>query len=237
MRKAFLQAGVLAAVLSLIAFAASAQRKPNAPVKIPAPRDINYKNNYSKYVKDETKFTMAYLINGMQITMMTKVSPTVRIYNAIDDKGNKMCIYVPVNSMLYDLWSDKLYAQAITGNESERELGMNTEPAPIKQISTTDAQNYIWNYISNKKMDDINSFVVNTQSLYLYLNRKNSSEYVRYYHAMDDHGQRYLICYGVDKEGKDMRDVQYLLDRTSLCTKTCEDYEVPGPPRSGVARQ
>lgn len=236
MKKAFLRAGLLAAVLSLIAYIASAQRKPNAPVKIPAPRDINYKNNYNKYVKDENKFNMAYLINGMQVSMMTRVSPTVRIYNAIDDKGNKMCIYVPVNSMLYDLWSDKLYAQAITGNEPEKALGFDTEPAPLKQISTSDAQHYIWNYIGNKKMDEINSFVVNTQSLYLYLNRKNSSEYVRYYHAMDDHGQRYLICYGVDKEGKDMKDVQYLLDRTSLCTKTCEDYEVPSP-KTGLARQ
>ena len=213
---------------------AAAQRKPNGPVKIPAPRDINYKNNYNKYVKDEAKFNHAYLINGEQVTKMTKVSPTVRIYNAIDDKGKRLIVWVPVNSMLFDLWNDKLYSQEVTDNEMESSA---FAPAPIQPIATAEAQKYIWNYISNKKTDDINSFVVNTQTLYLYMNRPNSNMYVRYYHAMDDHGQRYLICYGVDKEGKDMRDVQYLLDRTSLCTKNCEGYEMPRSKSEQLARQ
>lgn len=234
MRSLFTKAVMLCGLLSAFHFGASAQRKPNAPVKIPAPRDINYKNNYNKYVKDETKFNHAYLINGGHILEMTKVSPTVRIYNAIDDNGKKMCIYVPVNTMLFDLWSDKLYSQDITGNESESAAG---EPAPVEPITTALAQKYIWNYIGNKKMDDINSFVVNTQTLLLYLNRTTSSMFLRYYHAMDDHGQRYLICYGVDKEGKDMKDVQYLLDRTSLCTKTCESYEMPKLKDVGFVKQ
>ena len=215
---------------------ASAQRRPNGPVKIPAPRDINYKNNYNKYVDDGAKFNHAYLINGEQITKMTKVSPTVRIYNAVDDRGKRMIVYVPVNSMLFDLWADKLYAQEVTDKEMESAAGENFVPAPINQISPPDAQKYIWNYINNKKADDINSFLVNTQTLYLYMNRANSNMYVRYYHAMDDHGQRYLICYGVDKNWKDMRDVQYLLDRTSLCTKNCEGYEMPRS-KSELARQ
>jgi hypothetical protein len=224
----FTRAAMLCGFLSLIYTGAEAQRKPISPVKIPAPRDINYKNNYTKYVDEESKFNYAYLINGEQITKMTKLAPTVRIYNAIDDNGKKMVIYVPVNPLYYDLWNDKLYSQAITGNEGEKGTAdMNFGPEPIQPITTALAQKYVWNYIGNKKMDNINSFIVNTQTLYLYLNRVNSSPYVRYYHAMDDHGQRYLIVYGVDKEGKDMKDVQYLLDRTSLCTKTCEGAEVP----------
>lgn len=230
------RAVMLCGLLSVMhATEADAQRKPSSPVKIPAPRDINYKNNYTKYVENDKKFNDAYLINGEQITKMTKLSPTVRIYNAIDDKGQKMVIYVPVNPLYYDLWNDKLFAQNVTGKEAEGGAAdMNFSPEPIVPITTETAQKYVWNYIGNKKMDDINSFVVNTQTLYLYLNRINSSLYVRYYHAMDDHGQRYLIVYGVDKEGKDMRDVQYLLDRTSICTKTCEGYEVPTP-RTGFA--
>jgi hypothetical protein len=215
--------------ISIITLSAAAQRKPNSPVKIPAPRDANYKNNYNKYVNDEAKFNHAYIISGEQVTMMTKISPTVRIYNAIDGKGKRLCIYVPVNSMLYDLWSDKLYAQEVTDNEMANGDQPGFTPPPITPISTAEAQRYIWNYIGNKKVDDINSFVVNTQTLYMYINRVNSNHYVRYYHAMDDHGQRYLICYGVDKNWNDMTDVQYLMDRTSLCTKTCEGYEMPRP--------
>jgi hypothetical protein len=236
MRTFFTRAVMLLGLVFVI-HTADAQRKPTSPVKIPAPRDINYKNNYNKYVKDENKFNQAYLINGEQVSKMTKLSPTVRIYNAIDDNGNKMIIYVPVNPLYYDLWNDKLYSQAVTGKEVESAAAdMNFSPEPIQPISTALAQKYVWNYISNKKMDDINSFVVNTQTLYLYINRVNSSMYLRYYHAMDDHGQRYLIVYGVDKEGKDMKDVQYLLDRTSLCTKTCEGYEVPAL-KTGIANK
>jgi hypothetical protein len=231
MRVTFLQAALISA-LSVACFSATAQKKPNSPVKIPAPRDVYYQNNYNKYVKDEAKFNQAYLINGEQISQMTRVSPTVRIYNALDDNGKKLCIYVPVNTMLFDLWSDKLYAQPITGTEAVSGDQSNFTAPPITQISTADAQRYIWNYIGNKKMDEINSFVVNTQTLYLYMNRVNSNHYVRYYHAMDDHGQRYLVCYGVDKDWNNMTDVQYALDRTSLCTKTCEAYEVP---KHGVA--
>lgn len=215
---------------------ATAQRKPNGPVKIPAPRDINYKNNYNKYVTDESKFNKAYLINAMHVTQMTQLNPTIRVYNAIDDKGKRLVVYVPVNSLLFDLWGDKLYAQNITGKEGETDMPPGEAPEPVYPITSDDAQRYIWNYIGNKKMDDINSFVVNMHTLYLYVNRKNSSEYIRYYHAMDDHGQRYLVCYGVDQEGKDMKDVQYLLDRTSLCTKTCEGYEMPAR-KTGLARQ
>lgn len=222
----FLQAAMLCA-FALATVSAKAQRKPNGPVKIPAPRDVYYQNNYNKYVADEAKFNKAYLISGDQISQMTRISPTVRIYNALDDNGKKLCIYVPVNSMLFDLWSDKLYAQPITDTEAATDEQTDFTPPPIKPISTADAQRYIWNYIGNKKMDDINSFVVNTQTLYMYMNRVNSNHYVRYYQAMDDHGQRYLVCYGVNKDWSNMTDVQYLLDRTSLCTKTCEAYEMP----------
>ena len=234
MRATFLRTALLCG-LSILTLNASAQRKPLSPVKIPAPRDINYKNNYNKYVKDEAKFTNAYLVNGLQVSQMTKISPTVRIYNAVDDKGNKLYVYVPVNSMYFDLWNDKLYVQSAKALVTDAEDQENFDPGPITQISTADAQKYIWNYINNKKSDDINSFVVNTQTLYMYINRPNSNYYVRYYHAMDDHGQRYLICYGVDKNWNDMTDVQYLLDRTSPCTKHCEGYEMPAP--QGVARQ
>lgn len=226
MRVFILRAAMLCGI-SIAAVSADAQRKPNGPVKIPAPRDVYYRNNYNKYVADEAKFNHAYLISGEQITKMTKVSPTVRIYNAIDDKGKRVIVYVPVNSMLFDLWNDKLYVQDVTDNEMESSASANFTPAAIKPVSTEDAQRFIWKYIGNKKADEINSFVVNTQTLYLYLNRANSNYYVRYYHAMDDHGQRYLVCYGVDKDWKDMHDVQYLLDRTSLCTKHCEGYEMP----------
>ena len=238
MRAKILQTALLCAIFAVSAIQeVSAQKKTVSPVKIPAPRDVNYKNNYNKYVKDEAKFTHAYLINGDQVSQMTRISPTVRIYNAIDDKGNKIYVYVPVNSMLYDLWSDKLYMQTAKGLAIANGDQAGFDPGPITQVSTADAQKYIWNYINNKQADDFNSFLVNTQTLYMYINRSNSNHYVRYYHAMDDHGQRYLICYGVDKNWNDMTDVQYLLDRTWLCTKTCESYEMPAPRQGGVAKQ